>query len=138
MYSADQSHRQGKRQVYNVGDFFELPQAEYLARIQQLFIIYFADKPYLFLIADRIHAVEDPERLHEQEAYEGQYFIQDHVVDCLVWKVGEQIVCGLPSLVVTPTRPWIVPAPKQGRWMRDDEDEEGEYLLKCDWELDCL
>ena len=55
-----------------------------------------------------------------------------------MWKVGEQIICGLPSLVVTPTRPWIVPVPKQGRWMRDDEDEEGEYLLKCDWELDCL
>src|SRR6266516_1322893 len=44
-------------------EFREFRDTEYLARIQQLFIIYFAYKPYLFLITDRIHAIKDPERL---------------------------------------------------------------------------
>jgi hypothetical protein len=126
MFGSPASTMHITRFIFNVGQYLRLrdtPQA----RLQQVFIINFQDKLYAFVVADKLRVViADPVNMSP---------LTDNILDLEVFKVGRQVIRGVPAIANVD---WLffIPAPTMGPW-RDLEHDEVEYLLCCQWNLDC-
>jgi len=118
----------GKRFVFNVGQYLRLRDAPQ-ARLQQVFIVHFQDKPYAFVIADQLRVIFT-DAVNKSP-------LTDGILDLDVFQVGRQVIRGMPAIANVD---WLyfIAAPLAGPWtdLGVGEDEP-EYLLSSQWNLDC-
>ncbi|RDW84612.1 hypothetical protein BP6252_02202 [Coleophoma cylindrospora] len=124
------SNSDQRRWTLNVGDFTRTRdhQNDYdddtsLCRIEQIAIIYFQRRKYIFMIG-----------LKAQDTSMKDQCLRDIHVYSVMEKVNDIVVFGL--LAVTGQKEYMLPAPDDGPWM-DEEDEAGKaFFMHCEWNMD--
>jgi hypothetical protein len=116
-----------RRRVNNVGDYVVTRRV--VGRFAQCFTMAFRNRPhpYVFLITHPLRQLLDAQ---------GES-VTDGCLDLSAFKVSsQQRVWGLPAL--SSQTKYFIQAPRDGPWMADAAEDEDEFVLECDWDVDCM
>jgi hypothetical protein len=116
-----------RRRVNNVGDYIVTRRVA--GRLAQCFTMVFRNRPrpYVFLITHPLRQLLDAQ---------GES-VTDACLDLSTFKVSsQQRVWGLPAL--SNQTKYFIQAPRDGPWMAGAAEDEDEFVLECDWDVDCM
>lgn len=116
-----------QRRVNNVGDYIVTRRVA--GRLAQCFTMVFRNRPcpYVFLITHPLQQLLDAQGKS----------VTDGCLDLSAFKVSSQHrVWGLPAL--SNQTKYFIQAPRDGPWMADVAEDEDEFVLECDWDIDFM
>jgi hypothetical protein len=116
-----------RRRVNNVGDYIVIRRVA--GRLAQCFTMVFRNRPrpYVFLITHPLRQLLGCSGQECHRRLSGSICFQGY---------SQQRVWGLPAL--SNQTKYFIQAPRDGPWMADVAEDEDEFVLECDWDIDFM